>query len=123
MGKRILIAEDEEAIARLVKASLQRAGHEGVIALDGRAALKLLETEKFDFVFLDLLMPYYDGTEVLRRIRTMEATRDLPVVILATCPPTEAEQIIAAYEMSPTKFIRKPFNPQELLDAVDGASA
>jgi DNA-binding response OmpR family regulator len=115
MGKRVLIAEDEEAIARLVQTSLQKAGHTATIALDGRIAMQKLATEEFDFVVLDLLMPYYDGSEVLRRIRTTPATRELPVVILATCPPSEADELIRAYEYAPTKFIRKPFNPSELL--------
>jgi DNA-binding response OmpR family regulator len=118
MGKRVLIAEDEEAIARLVQASLKKAGHEGVIALDGRIAIHRLDTETFDFVVLDLLMPYYDGSEVLRHIRTREKTRDLPVVILATCPPSEADELIRAYEYSPIKFIRKPFTPSELIEVV-----
>lgn len=115
MGKRVLIAEDEEAIARLVQTSLQKAGHTATIALDGRIAMQKLATDEFDFVVLDLLMPYYDGSEVLRRIRTTPATRNLPVVILATCPPSEADELIRAYEYAPTKFIRKPFNPSELL--------
>ncbi|MGV3618938.1 MAG: response regulator [Fimbriimonas sp.] len=119
MSKRVLIAEDDEAIARLVQASLKKAGHEGIIALDGRIAMQKLDAEAFDFVILDLLMPYYDGGEVLKRIRTNPATRDLPVVILATCPPSEADELIRAYEYAPTKFIRKPFNPSELLAVLE----
>lgn len=114
MAKRVLIAEDEEAIARLVQATVSRAGYEGRIALDGKIALELLDSETFDGVILDLLMPHYDGAEVLKRIRNRESTRVLPVIILATCPPSEAEELIRAYEFAPTRFIRKPFNPPEL---------
>ncbi len=123
MGKRVLIAEDDEAIARLVQASLQKAGYEAVTALDGREAMKRLQGETFDAVVLDLLMPYYDGAEVLRRIRSTETTRQLPVVILATCPPSEADELIRAYEFAPTTFIRKPFNPSELLAVLDASVA
>lgn len=123
MGKHILIAEDDEAIARLVKASLEKAGHQAHVALDGRLAMQALDDSSFDFVVLDLLMPYYDGSEVLRKIRTTDATKNIPVVILATCPPSEADELIAAYAWSPTKFIRKPFNPKELLAVVNSDAA
>jgi two-component system alkaline phosphatase synthesis response regulator PhoP len=122
MPGRVLIAEDEEAIARLVQTSLEKAGYEATIALDGREAIRLIGIERFDFVVLDLLMPYYDGGEVLKRLRTTEWSRQIPVIILATCPPSEADELIRAYAYTPTQFIRKPFNPSELLAALADAA-
>jgi len=121
MARHVLIAEDEGAIARLVEANLVKHGYEVTIARDGREAMQRIDAEKFDAFVLDLIMPYWDGVEVLRHLRRQEATRQAPVVILATCPPSEADELIAAYEYTPTKYLQKPFDPVTLLATLDAA--
>ena len=118
MARKVLIAEDEDPIARLVQATVEKAGFTGVIAHDGRQAIEALDQHQFDRVILDLLMPHYDGAEVLKRIRGRSETQGIPVVILATCPPSEADELIRAYAHAPTRFLRKPFNPSELIQVL-----
>jgi signal transduction histidine kinase len=78
---RVLYAEDEEPVARLVRSRLAAQGIELVWARDGEEALKLVEQDDYDVVALDYRMPRYDGLEVLRRMRARGIT--LPTVMIS----------------------------------------
>ena len=75
---RILIAEDEEPIANLIKMNLRRAGYECVWAPDGEKAADLMEGQHFDLVLLDIMLPGINGYELLDYAKTLE----LPVIFL-----------------------------------------
>ena len=66
----ILVADDDEDILALVKAVLERSGHEVVAVADGEEALASVRTRRPDLAVLDITMPHVDGLEVLRRLRT-----------------------------------------------------
>lgn len=87
---RILIAEDEKALARVLELKLTKAGFAVVIAEDGEEASKLLASESFDLVLLDLVMPKKDGFAVLSELAGKKAT--LPVVVLSNLGQTEDEK-------------------------------
>ncbi len=80
MVKRILVVEDEKAIARVMSLKLRQAGLEVSVAVDGAKAIELLDAETFDCVLLDLILPEKDGFTVLQHIR--ETNTELKVVIL-----------------------------------------
>ena len=115
---RILIAEDEDAIRKLVAMALTRQGYEVVAAADGREAIALWEKEgaTIDGMVLDVRMPYVDGTEVLRRARADRP--DIPAVLSSGFIPeeTESEEIF-----SRVIYLPKPYRVPELLRAVDTA--
>ena len=67
--KRVLIAEDEKPLSHALELKLQHEGYETVAVGDGEACLKLLESEHFDILLLDLLMPVMDGFSVLERLK------------------------------------------------------
>ncbi len=69
MSARILIIEDEKKFARFVEMELNYEGYEVVKALDGRIGLELAESEEFDLILLDIMLPGLNGIELLRRIR------------------------------------------------------
>ena len=69
---RILIAEDEEPIANLIKMNLRRAGYDCVWAPDGERAADLMDGERFDLVLLDIMLPGIDGYELMDYARTLE---------------------------------------------------
>jgi two-component system alkaline phosphatase synthesis response regulator PhoP/two-component system response regulator VicR len=111
--KRVLVADDERHIARLVQLSLERHGFEVLVAHDGAQAMELLKSKRPDIAVLDVMMPYVDGIEVLRAIRRNPDTRDLPVVLLTV--KAQDNERVEGYQNGADMYLTKPFNPIELL--------
>ena len=112
---RILVVDDEPDILLFVRICLTGAGHETVLAADGERALEQLQRESVDLVLLDVCMPVMDGWSVLEAIyaRDDESTR---VVVMSGRPaPGDLRR---AFELGAADYVRKPFLPQQLLDAV-----
>src|SRR4029079_8604966 len=82
MAKRILAVDDEKNIRRLVEVNLVRAGYQVETACDGREALERVSARRPDMVVLDVMMPFLDGFEVLRRLKADPATAEIPVIML-----------------------------------------
>ncbi len=113
---RILVVDDEPDILLLLRIHLTAAGHETVLAADGEQALERLQREPFDLVLLDVCMPIMDGWSVLEAIR--EPTR--AVVMSGGPAPGELRR---AFELGAADYVRKPFLPERLLEAVNSALA
>ena len=109
----ILVVEDEAAISRLVRRTLEADGF-AVQSVDrGERALEMLETERPDLIILDLMMPGIDGFETLRRIR---ATSRVPVIML-TARAADADRL-KGFQSGADDYLTKPFNPDELVARV-----
>ena len=76
---RILIVEDEEMIARLIRIGLEKAGYSCECVYDGKAAADLLEEKRYDLILLDIMLPGMDGWQILQTLRTAKQT---PVICL-----------------------------------------
>ena len=113
---KIFIADDEPIVRKFLEALLTDAGYEVTMASDGEQDLDGVRELKPDLVILDLVMPYRDGFEVCRAIRNTPAVRSVPVIILSM-KDREADAL-KAFDMGADDFIRKPFNPLELLARV-----
>jgi DNA-binding response OmpR family regulator len=116
MAKRILLAEDEPAIARLVEFKLAKEGYHVTCASDGKTALKMAKEGQFDLLLLDVLMPKLDGFQVLERVRSDPALKDIPVVLLTA--KGQEEDRARGTELGATDYIIKLFNPQELAERI-----
>lgn len=116
MPKKILAVDDERHIVRLVEVNLQRAGYEVVTAYDGREALEKVKSENPDLVVLDVMMPYMDGFEVLKNLKSDPETADLPVIML-TAKAQDAD-VFRGWQSGVDCYLTKPFNPMELLTFV-----
>jgi CheY-like chemotaxis protein len=81
-GKRILVAEDDRFLRRGCENSLLKKGYTVTLAADGEEAMQAIRAQAPDLVLLDLLMPKVMGMEVLRFLKSQEATRNIPVLIL-----------------------------------------
>jgi len=81
-GKRVLVAEDDRFLRRACEMSLRHLGFTVLLAKDGEEALTMIQDQRPDLVLLDLLMPKLTGLEVLRTMKSAEATRSIPVLIL-----------------------------------------
>lgn len=110
---KILIAEDEEPIANLIKMNLRRAGYSCVWAPDGEKAADLMDTEKFDLVLLDVMLPGINGYELMEYARTLE----LPVIFLTALGSTENK--VKGLKMGADDYLTKPFEIVELLARVE----
>jgi DNA-binding response OmpR family regulator len=110
---RILLIEDEEPIADMLRVFFEPEGFKLVHALTGEDGLKRLAERPARAVLLDLNLPGIDGIETCRRIR---ATSDIPVIML-TARDTEIDKVVGL-EIGADDYVTKPFSPRELLARV-----
>ena len=112
---RILVVDDVPENVRLLEAVLQAHDYDVVSATDGQAALDLALSAKPDLVLLDVMMPPPDGLAVCKRLREMEETAVLPVIMLTA---SEGSEKTTAIEAGADDFLSKPFNREELLTRI-----
>ncbi|MDD2498541.1 MAG: response regulator transcription factor [Desulfitobacteriaceae bacterium] len=110
MGENILLIEDEEKLARFVELELCYEGYGVTKACNGRVGLELAETEKFDLILLDIMLPELSGMEVLRRIRR---NSEVPVIML-TARDSVIDKV-SGLDSGADDYITKPFAIEELL--------
>ncbi len=118
-GRTILVADDDDDIRALVTLRLRRFGFEVVTAADGEQALALVRDRAPDLAILDVTMPGLTGLEVTRALRADEQTRGIPVLLL-TARVQDAD-LAAGLEAGATGYVRKPFQPAELLARIEEA--
>lgn len=114
--KKILIIEDEPYIAKLIKINLELDGYETRIAENGKQGLELVEEEKPDLIVLDIMLPFIDGWEIARRLRSSSKYKDLP--ILALTAKAQDLDINRGYSLGIDAYVTKPFEPRHFLDLV-----
>ncbi|MCU0725923.1 MAG: response regulator [Planctomycetes bacterium] len=114
---RILIVDDEATIRRACERILAEEGHSTGLVSRGEEALAALAEGGFDAVVLDLKMPGLGGQETLRKIR--ETWRDLPVVVITGYATTVTKR--ECVEGGAAVWLPKPFDPEQLLEALDRA--
>ena len=110
MAGKILIVEDEAAIARFVELELRHEGYAVDKAEDGRSGLDQALAEAYDLILLDIMLPELSGLEVLRRLRR---EKDTPVILL-TARDTVMDKV-SGLDMGADDYITKPFAIEELL--------
>jgi sigma-B regulation protein RsbU (phosphoserine phosphatase) len=108
---RILIVDDVPANVDILVAALQ-GDYRLAVAIDGERALRAIEREPPDLVLLDIMMPGMDGYEVCRRLRAVEATRDLPVMFLSALE--DVENKARGFEVGGNDYLTKPFEILEV---------
>src|SRR5438445_10709 len=116
MSGRILVVDDQRAIAEMMTGVLQGRGYEVLTAFDGETALRQVHAERPDLVVSDILMPGMDGYELCRRVRSDPLTALLPIVLVTSLDP-QAERI-NGLEAGADDFLSKPVNWEELFARV-----
>lgn len=118
-GDRILIADDDAVIRRLLQVNLRIAGFEVEAAASGHEAIERALADPPALVLLDLMMPGVDGWEVVRVLRAEPATAAVPVVVLSAKVLDGAPEQVWAEGIS--GFVPKPFDPRDVIAAVHEA--
>ncbi|MBD8044188.1 response regulator transcription factor [Arthrobacter sp. Sa2BUA2] len=113
MKARILVVDDDEALAEMIGIVLRNDGFDPVFCADGAQALEIFRGSKPDLVLLDLMLPGMDGIEVCRQIR---AESDLPIVMLTA--KSDTADVVRGLESGADDYVPKPFKPAELVARV-----
>ncbi|MCI8432280.1 MAG: response regulator [Lachnospiraceae bacterium] len=115
--KHILVIDDDSSILKLLKGYLAER-YDVATAISGKVAMKFLETKETDLVLLDYEMPVENGSVVFGKIRSMEKTKDLPVVFLTGV--TEKSKITEVLSMKPQGYLLKPVDMEKLSSTIKG---
>jgi DNA-binding response OmpR family regulator len=112
--KRVLVADDDENIADVVRLYLTKMNYEVDLAFDGLQAETLLKEREYDIAVLDIMMPGADGLQIVRHLRRFS---DLPVILL-TARTSDIDKV-AGLQIGADDYMTKPFNPWELVARVE----
>jgi DNA-binding response OmpR family regulator len=117
--KKILIVDDERDIVKALMIRLRSSGYDVVIAYDGAQGIFVANKEIPDLVILDIRMPAGDGFSVAEKLKQSDRTNQIPVIFLTGSPERNAEE--RAMGLGARFYIKKPYDPEELIDAVKRA--
>ncbi len=114
---KILVVDDEPDIVKTVGMQLMASGYEIISALDGMQATNLAIKEQPDVILLDISMPAGDGHTVAKRLANYSKTCSIPIIFLtARRNPKDFRE---AFDEGVVRYITKPFNPDDLIIAID----
>lgn len=125
---RVLVADDEAFVGRMIADALRSAGIEPLLASNGLEAIRIAKTEKPDLILLDWMMPKLSGIEVCRDLKRDPQTSYIPVLMLTVRAQVSDEE--EGRQAGATHYLTKPFSPrkllmlvQELLNSIDAGPA
>lgn len=113
MAERILLVDDEPNLRLALQDMLELAGYDVVAVTDGEAALQVLETEAFDVIVADIMMPKVDGWELVRRVRNDRRLHDVVFLFLTARGQRDDDRL--GRELGADDYLAKPFEPDDLL--------
>ena len=114
----IICVEDEPEMVDLIRLILTRKGFEVLGAGTGAEGLELIRKISPNLVLLDLMMPDMDGWEVYQQMKSLEKTRDIPVIVV-TAKAQSIDKVLGLHIAKVDDYIAKPFSPQDLLTSVE----
>ncbi len=116
-GKTILVVDDSATVRKLISSKLEKSGHQVICAVDGVEAMATIETMVPDLVLLDIAMPRMDGYQVCKLMRSNEALKDVPVVMISGKDGFFDK--VRGRMAGTTGYITKPFGPETLMKALE----
>ena len=114
--KRILLIEDEEDIASLIKLQAELSGYKLHVEVDGINGYRAIEREKPDLVVLDVMLPGENGLDVCRKMKNSPELKNIPVLILSA--KSEELDIVLGLELGADDYVQKPFSPKVLFSRI-----
>jgi two-component system chemotaxis response regulator CheY len=118
MAQTILIVDDSESIREVVSFTLENAGYNVLVGIDGKDALKFLDGKtEIDLLITDLYMPNMNGIELIKAVRDHDYYKRIPILFLTT--ESQRDKKMEAKDAGATGWIIKPFVPAKLLSALN----
>lgn len=114
--KRIILVEDEEDIAALIKLQAELSGYKLHVEVDGINGYRAVEREKPDLVILDIMLPGENGLDVCRRIKNCAELKNIPIVIVSA-KGEELDEVLGL-ELGADDYVQKPFSPKVLFSRI-----
>ncbi len=114
---RLLIVDDNPKNIQLLGNILSENNYEVEYALNGKDALNALQSDDFDLILMDIMMPEMDGFEACKRIKQLDNKKDIPLIFLTAI--NESESISHGFELGGVDYLTKPFNTNELLARIN----
>ena len=115
-SERILVVDDDREVVRLMRAYLEQAGFDVLVAYDGQTAMHTLRREKPDLMLLDLMLPDTDGWTITRSVRGDHALSSIPIIMLTARVDTTDK--IVGLELGADDYVTKPYDPREVVARV-----
>jgi len=113
---RLLLIEDEEDIAALIKLQAEISGYKLHVEVDGLNGLLAVQREKPDLVILDIMLPGQNGLDVCRKLKNSPDTKDIPVIMISA--KSEEIDIVLGLELGADDYVTKPFSPKVLFSRI-----
>ncbi len=110
---KILVVEDEQAIAEMIMTSLEMAGYQVKRAANGQIAYQMILDDVPDLILADWMMPMMTGLELAKRLKREENTAEIPIILLTA--KSEEDDKINGFDAGIDDYVVKPFSPRELL--------
>ncbi|MCP5283918.1 MAG: response regulator [Burkholderiaceae bacterium] len=117
MSKTVMIVDDSGSFRTVVKLALQKAGYQTVEAVDGKDAVGKLDGRKLNLIVCDVNMPNMDGLSFLKHLKTTGSYKFTPVIMLTT--ESQEAKKAEGRAAGARAWITKPFQPSQLVDAVN----
>ncbi len=114
--KRILLIEDEEDIAALIKLQAELSGYKLHVEVDGINGYRAVEREKPDLVLLDIMLPGQNGYDLCRKIKSNAELRNIPVIIISA--KDDELDVLLGLELGADDYVAKPFSPKILMSRI-----
>jgi CheY-like chemotaxis protein len=105
----LLVVDDNEANRNLLSRRLEREGYRVTVAENGRQALEMMQTQEFDLVLLDIMMPELNGYQVLQHLKSDDDLCHIPVIMISALD--EIDSVVRCIQMGAEDYLSKPFNP------------
>lgn len=113
MAQSILVIEDDVDIGNLLAFHIKAAGYECVVTRDGKAGVRLAQSERPSLVLLDLMLPGMSGLDVCKTLKSSPETDHIPIIML-TARGDEVDRVLG-FELGAEDYVVKPFSPRELM--------
>jgi two-component system alkaline phosphatase synthesis response regulator PhoP len=116
---KVLVIEDDTHIWKMIEYKLKKEKHDLTWACDGMKAMEALEAAKPDLIISDIMVPYMDGLQILKKVKSMDNLKDIPVIMLTS--KAQEDDILKGLELGAHDYMAKPFSPAELILRVNKA--
>ena len=119
MKANILIVDDSPTSVEFFKRALEEENHKVLVSYDGKNIPDIAIKYKVDIILLDIIMPETSGFEILNQLQSIELTKEIPVIMITKI--TSVESLKDAFDRGALDYIRKPFEPIELIARINAA--